>query len=146
LQQGTKSNVCLGHWRRFLGLAVAPIEMQRALIIALRTGQRQGDILRLSWSSYDGETVTLKQGSDTTRKYIDARPPPPIRRNLLATRGRTIHWVNRVDFATSALASAVHNTGHYHVRLGPVCLAPSCTRIAFDRRNSVVLSSTGQET
>ena len=27
--------------------------------------------------------------------YIDARPPPPIRRNLLATRGRTIHWVNR---------------------------------------------------
>ncbi|SIO56601.1 hypothetical protein SAMN05443247_08327 [Bradyrhizobium erythrophlei] len=25
--------------------------------------------------------------------YIDARPPPPIRRNLLATRGRTIHWV-----------------------------------------------------
>jgi hypothetical protein len=27
--------------------------------------------------------------------YIDARPPPPIRRNLLATRGRTIHWVKR---------------------------------------------------
>ena len=26
--------------------------------------------------------------------------------------------VNRVDFAMSALASAVHNTGHYHVRLG----------------------------
>src|SRR6266568_2416848 len=23
--------------------------------------------------------------------YIDARPPPPIRRNLLATHGRTIH-------------------------------------------------------
>src|SRR5262245_8542528 len=26
-------------------------------------------------------------------------------------------WVNRVDFATSALASAIHNTGHSHVRL-----------------------------
>jgi hypothetical protein len=25
-------------------------------------------------------------------------------------------WINRVDFATSALASAIHNTGHYHVR------------------------------
>src|SRR6266446_5433166 len=25
--------------------------------------------------------------------YIDARPPPPIRRNLLATHGRTIHRV-----------------------------------------------------
>ena len=53
---------------------------------------------------------------------------------------------NRVDFAMSALASAVHNTGHYHVRLGPFCLAPSYARIAYDRRNrgsSGVLSSTG---
>jgi hypothetical protein len=49
-----------------------------------------------------------------------------------------------VDFATSALASAIDNTGHYHVRLGLVCLAPSCARIAYDRRNhgsSGVLSS-----
>ena len=38
-------------------------------------------------------------------------------------------------FATSALASAIHSTGHYHVRLGPVCLAASCARIAYDRRN-----------
>ena len=37
--------------------------------------------------------------------------------------------VKSVDFGTSALASAIHNTGHYHVRLGPVCLAPSCARI-----------------
>jgi integrase len=66
LQQGTKSNVCLGHWRRFLGLAVAPIEMH--------TGQRQGDILRLSWSSYDGETVTLKQAA--TRRGIKPLPIP----------------------------------------------------------------------
>jgi hypothetical protein len=35
---------------------VAPIELQRALIIALHSGQRQGDILRLPWSSYDGRS------------------------------------------------------------------------------------------
>jgi hypothetical protein len=35
----------------------------------------------------------------------------------------------------SALASAIHNIGHYHVRLGPVCLAPFCARIADDRRD-----------
>src|SRR3981189_3268904 len=28
--------------------------------------------------------------------YIDARPLTPDRRKLLATHGRTIHWVNRV--------------------------------------------------
>jgi integrase len=41
---------------------VAPLELQRALIIALHTGQRQGDILRLPWSAYDGTALTLRQG------------------------------------------------------------------------------------
>ena len=35
-------------------MKVAPIEMQRALILALHTGQREGDLLRLPWSGYDG--------------------------------------------------------------------------------------------
>ena len=36
-------------------MRVAPIELQRALIIALHTGQRQGDILKLAWTNYDGD-------------------------------------------------------------------------------------------
>ncbi|MGE7152344.1 tyrosine-type recombinase/integrase [Methylorubrum rhodesianum] len=43
-------------------MRVAPVELQRALIIALHTGQRQGDILRLPWSAYDGSAITLRQG------------------------------------------------------------------------------------
>lgn len=43
-------------------MKVAPIEMQRALIIALHTGQREGDILRLPWSAYDGSAIILRQG------------------------------------------------------------------------------------
>ena len=43
-------------------MRVAPIEMQRALIIALHTGQRQGDILRLAWTAYDGSSLRLRQG------------------------------------------------------------------------------------
>lgn len=43
-------------------MSVAPLEMQRALIIALHTGQRQGDLLRLPWSAYDGGAITLRQG------------------------------------------------------------------------------------
>jgi integrase len=41
---------------------VASVEMQRALIIGLHTGQREGDLLRLSWSSYDGASIKLRQG------------------------------------------------------------------------------------
>jgi integrase len=43
-------------------MKVAPLEMQRALIMGLHTGQREGDLLRLPWSSYDGGWITLRQG------------------------------------------------------------------------------------
>jgi integrase len=43
-------------------MKVAPIEMQRALLLALHTGQREGDLLRLPWSAYDGQTIKLRQG------------------------------------------------------------------------------------
>lgn len=43
-------------------MAVAPIEMQQALILALHTGQRQGDLLRLSWTNYDGVSISIRQG------------------------------------------------------------------------------------
>ncbi|MCP1558479.1 UNVERIFIED_ORG: hypothetical protein M2438_002564 [Methylobacterium sp. SuP10 SLI 274] len=43
-------------------MRVAPIELQRAPIIALHTGPCQADILRLPWSAYDGSAITLRQG------------------------------------------------------------------------------------
>jgi len=43
-------------------MTVAPLEMQRALIIGLHTGQREGDLLRLPWSSYGGGWIKLRQG------------------------------------------------------------------------------------
>lgn len=41
---------------------VASPEMCAALMLAMHTGQRQGDLLRLPWSAYDGERITLRQG------------------------------------------------------------------------------------
>jgi integrase len=43
-------------------MAVAPIELQRALILAMHTGQRQGDLLRLTWTNYSDGWFTLRQG------------------------------------------------------------------------------------
>jgi site-specific recombinase XerD len=54
-------------------MKVASLEMQRALIIALHTGQRQADILKLPWSGYDGQTITLRQGK-ASRKGVRASP------------------------------------------------------------------------
>jgi integrase len=49
-----------GHIEAFM--AVASPEMQFAMVLALHTGQRQGDIRRLAWSQYDGTSISLRQG------------------------------------------------------------------------------------
>lgn len=41
--------------------SVASVELQAALLLALWTGQRQGDLLRLSWKNYDGQCIRLRQ-------------------------------------------------------------------------------------
>src|SRR5215475_3058519 len=43
-------------------MKVAPIEMQRALILGLHTGQREGDLLRMPWSAYNGTRISLRPG------------------------------------------------------------------------------------
>lgn len=42
--------------------AAAPARMVLAMELARWTGQRQGDLLRLTWTAYDGTHIALKQG------------------------------------------------------------------------------------
>ena len=41
--------------------SVASVELQAALLLALWTGQRQGDLLRLTWKDYDGTYIRMRQ-------------------------------------------------------------------------------------
>jgi integrase len=50
-------------------LSVAPPELELALMLALWTGQRQGDLLRLPWSGYTGTHIRLRQ-SKTQRTVV----------------------------------------------------------------------------
>ena len=50
-------------------LAVASPGIRLALVLALWTGQRQGDLLRLPWSAYDGSHIRLRQ-SKTGRRIV----------------------------------------------------------------------------
>src|SRR6516225_4436109 len=45
------------------------------LLLALWTGQRQGDLLRLSWSAYDGTHIRLRQSKGGTRVVIPVGAP-----------------------------------------------------------------------
>jgi integrase len=42
-------------------LQVAPPYLRLAMLLAINTGQRQGDLLRLPWSAYNGAEIKLRQ-------------------------------------------------------------------------------------
>lgn len=91
----------------------AAVELQRVLILAIHTGQRYGDLIRLRWSDYDGTNISLRQSkdkrrvtvhcSDALRAMLDATPRqcPFI---LARTDGRP--WFTERD--DKALAKAWH--------------------------------------
>jgi integrase len=54
---------------------VASPHLRLALMLALWTGQRQGDLLRLPWSAYDGTHIRLKQSKRGRRVVIKVGAP-----------------------------------------------------------------------
>jgi integrase len=65
-------------------LDTAPPHLCLAMMLAVNTGQRQGDLLKLTWSAYDGSTIKVRQRktgayvnvpvSDELRAVLDATP------------------------------------------------------------------------
>ena len=66
-------------------LARAPVHMHLPLLLALWTGQRQGDLLRLPWTAYDGMHIRLKQSK--TQRRVTVPVGEPLKRALDAARG-----------------------------------------------------------
>jgi integrase len=57
--------------------------LRLAMMLALWTAQRQGDILKLTWSAYDGTALRLRQGK--TRKELIVPVGAPLKAELDAT-------------------------------------------------------------
>lgn len=57
-------------------LAGLPEAHRRALVLAVHTGQRRGDLVRLRWSDYDQRrrTISLRQGKTGTALVIPCAP------------------------------------------------------------------------
>jgi integrase len=53
----------------------APAHLHPALLLGLWTGQRQGDLLRLPWSGYDGTNIRLRQSKTGARVSIPVGAP-----------------------------------------------------------------------
>ena len=52
--------------------AAAPPHLALALTLAIETGQRQGDLLRLTWAAWDGTALRLRQGKTGRRVTVPA--------------------------------------------------------------------------
>jgi integrase len=67
-------------WREFCRganteVSSPKIRVHLPVLMALWTGQRQGDLLRLTWSAYDGTKVRLKQSKTGARVEIPVGAP-----------------------------------------------------------------------
>jgi integrase len=65
----------------------APAHLHLPLLLALWTGQRQGDLLRLPWSGYDGTHIRLKQRK--TGRRVDILVGASLKAALDATQKRS---------------------------------------------------------
>jgi len=88
-------------------LNVAPDRLSLALTLALWTGQRQGDLLRLPWSAYDGTHIRLRQSKTGTRVLIPVGAPlkavldsTPRRNELILVNIDGVPW-NENGFRSS---------------------------------------------
>jgi integrase len=71
----------------------APAHLHLPLLLALWTGQRQGDLLRLPWSAYDGTYIRLRQSK--TGRRVQIRVGAPLKAALdVAPRRSTIILTN----------------------------------------------------
>jgi integrase len=73
----------------------APARLHLAMLLALWTGQRQGDLLRLPWNAYDGKHIRLRQSKTGARVVIPVGAPlkaaldaaPKVSPIILTNRG-----------------------------------------------------------
>jgi integrase len=71
-------------------LSVSTESIRAATMLALWTGQRQGDLLRLPWSAYDGNVIRLKQSKTRRPVVMPAGAPLKALLDVAERRGPMI--------------------------------------------------------
>ena len=99
LYRGSRADKIWSSDDEALFLARAPKHLHLPLLLALWTGQRQGDLLRLPWSAYDGTHIRLRQSKTGARVVIPVGAPlksaldaTPKRSTLILTSTDNKPW------------------------------------------------------
>lgn len=89
LSSGTRKDIIWSDDQMALFAELGPPHLVRAMILAKWTGQRQTDLLELSWSAYDGEYLRLQQrkaGRGKAGKRVKILASAELRLTLEAIR------------------------------------------------------------
>jgi integrase len=84
-------------------LRSAPAHLHLPLLLALWTGQRQGDLLALPWSAYDGTHIRLRQSKTGRAVTIPVGAPLKVALDAATGDGPLINWRTR-PILTNTLA------------------------------------------
>jgi len=101
----------------------APIELQRALILAIHTGQRYDDLIHMLWADYDGTHIRIKQSK--TSAYVAVKATAALKAMLdktpksgpfILTRedGRPWHTAKNNKALSKAWRDHMKAAGLYH--------------------------------
>jgi integrase len=113
----------------FMRVASEPLRL--AMTLALWTGQRQGDLLRLPWSAYDGQTIRLKQGKTGARVAIPVGAPLKAMLEATKKHGPLILMNTR---------GRAWTTNGFHASWRKACAAAGVSGVTFhDLRGTAVL-------
>lgn len=111
-------------------LAVASEPLQRALVLALESGQRQGDLLALPWSAYDGQWIRLRQAKTGRRVNI------PVTRRLRSVLDNTKRTSTQILTNKRGLA---WQPNAFRKQWGDACRKAKITGLTFhDLRGTAV--------
>jgi integrase len=117
-------------------MKVAPIELQRALIIALHTGQRQADILKMPWAAYDGKTITVRPAKNNRR----GRTAKPVTIPCTKALARELKKIKRVSPLILATKTGRAFQKRYFARQWEIATkAAGLDNLTVDGRSGVAL-------
>jgi integrase len=85
LYDGSRADIIWTPAQEKAFLDSAPAHLRLAFMLAIWTGQRKGDLLRLTWDAYDGKRISLVQSKTGVRVVIPVGKP--LKALLEAARG-----------------------------------------------------------
>lgn len=118
-------------------LAHASPQLRLAMLMALWTGQRQGDLLRLTWEAYDGRAIRLRQKKTGARLVVPVGKP--LREALDQERqARTDQAIATIQILLNSRNQAWSSDG-FRTSWGKACKAAGVKGVTFhDLRGSAV--------